>query len=103
MKKKKKKGERKWTQEDFVESLDKVMKQQEEEDPKFKRVHARFEPEWKTATQLIRQLFKAGDEKEETVVIEKIASLGEKMIYPLIEVLLVFKKVQSRKNFLLRR
>lgn len=95
--KKKKKSEKKWTEKDFVDSLDKVMKEQEVEDPKFKRVHAQFEPEWQEVTQLIKKLLMAADEKTETSLVEQIASYKETAIYPLVETLLILKKIRKKE------
>lgn len=96
MKKKKNRREREWTEKDFVDCLDKVMKEQEVEDPKFKRVHAQFEPEWQEVTQLIKKLLIVADEKAETSLVEQIASYKETAIYPLVETLLILKKMRKK-------
>lgn len=96
MKKIKKKPDKSWTQQDFVDCLDKVMKEQEAEDPKFKRVHAQFEPEWQEITRLIKMLLTAQDEKTENQLVEQIASYKETAIYPLVETLLILKKIGKK-------
>lgn len=96
MKKRGKKPDKKWTEQDFVECLDTVMKQQEMEDPKFKRVHAQFEPEWQEITKLIKMILRTQDEKTETSLVEQIASYKETAIYPLVETLLILKKMRKK-------
>lgn len=102
MKKKKKKSrtplknEGEWTQSKFVESLTRVMKKQEEDNPRLKRVHARMEPEWGALAALIREMMNATDESQEDELIEKIAAHGKKAVYPLIEMLLAFKKLGKK-------
>lgn len=98
MKKKKNRLEIEWTKEDFVRHLDKIMKKQEVKDPKFKRVHAQLEPEWQEITKLIHRLLIASDEIEETSLIEQIASYRETAIYPLVEVLLILKKLKKKDS-----
>lgn len=82
-----------WTDGDFSESLFWTMKKQELENPGLKRLHARLEPEWIEISKLIQQMMQAGDENEETALVEKIVGHGTKALYPLIEFLLSFKKL----------
>lgn len=85
-----------WSDADFSDSLSWTMKKQELENPQVKRIHAQLEPEWKEVFKLIQQLMAAKDEKSETDCVEKIAVCRDKAVYPLIEVLLSFKKLGSR-------
>lgn len=87
-----------WTEDDFAYNVHLSMQKQEILDPSFKRIHAQHEPEYKNATKIIRRLLDAKDEKLETKIIEDIASLGEDAIYPLIDFLLGFKKIMTKKK-----
>lgn len=80
-----------WTDEDFTKSLEWTMKKQELENPQIKRIHAKLAPEWKKIIELIERLLQSLDETADTVIIERIASYGERAVYPLIEALLSIK------------
>lgn len=84
-----------WNDSDFAESLLWTMKRQELANPGLKRVHAQLEPDWKEMVQVIRAMMQIADEKTETELVEKIASFGGRAVYPLIEVLLSFKKLMK--------
>lgn len=81
-----------WSPEDFALSLDWTMKKQELADPKFKRLHAKLEPEWKEIADLIGQMMRTTDEKKETELVEQIFFYKERAIYPLVEIILSLKK-----------
>lgn len=85
-----------WTDKDFAESLAWTMQKQELENPKFKRVHARMEPEWKEITQLIQRMMQVEDEKTEVDLVEQIVAYEDLALYPLIEVILSFKELQKK-------
>jgi len=44
---------------------------------------------------VIREMMQTPDEKIETELVEQIASFGNRALYPLIEVLLSFKKIMK--------
>jgi len=80
-----------WTNEDFTKSLEWTMKKQELENPQIKRIHAKLAPEWKKIIALIERLLQSLDDTADIVIIEQIASYGDRAIYPLIEALLSIK------------
>lgn len=80
------------THEEFAESLGWTMKKQELENPAIKRVHAKLEPEWNEIMEAAKQMMMVIDEKTETECVEKIAAHGSLAVYPLVEMLLTFKK-----------
>lgn len=82
--------------EEFAESLGWTMKKQELENPGMKRVHAQLEPEWNEIVELIKQMMNETDEMKETHWVEKIADYGTLSVYPLIEILLSFKKLGKK-------
>lgn len=92
---KKTKSEEKWSEKDFVEDLDTIMKEQELNNPKLKRVHAKLDPSFKETVNLITQLLMNQDEDIENHLVQKILDLGNKALYPLIETVLAFKKLKK--------
>lgn len=87
-----------WTEEHFAHSVHWQMKLKEIEDPKFKLIHARNEPEFQEIIAIIKKLLNASSEKEETALVEKIVSYGSLANYPLIDMLLAFKGVKKNKD-----
>lgn len=87
-----------WTEEDFAYNLWLTMKRQEIENPVFKRIHARSDPEFKEVRQLITKMLKAKTDNEETKIVEKIAAFGQHAIYPLIDFILGFKQISRQKK-----
>lgn len=81
-----------WNEEDFVSAVTDAMAEQEKDDPKFKRLHARHTPEYKNVSQLIQKLMLAKDETQETQITEEIHSHGENALYPLLDFVLHFKE-----------
>lgn len=84
-----------WDDSDFAESLLWTMKRQELANPRLKRVHAQLEPDWRDMVKTIREMMQTTDEKVETDLVEKIASFSGRAVYPLVEVLLSFKKLMK--------
>lgn len=90
------KSEGKWTQSQFVESLTRVMKKQEEENPRLKRVHAKMDAGWGEIISLVKDMMNTSDESREDELVEQIANRGKKALYPLIEFLLSFKRLGKK-------
>ncbi len=84
-----------WNETDFTESLEWTMKLQELENPKMKRLHAQMTPEWKRINGLIRLLLETKEEAEETDFVEKISAYGKEAVYPLVEFILQFKRLNK--------
>lgn len=80
-----------WEESDFILHTDLVMRLQEIRQPKLKRVHASFTPEWKEVSGLIQKVLKSGNQEEENRLVEEIVSHGDQALYPLIETLLAFR------------
>lgn len=88
-----------WSENDFVENIYWAMQLKELQDPTFKRIHFRSEPEFKEVTELIQKMLKATNQADETKAVEAIVGFSDKAIYPLIEFLLTFKNINpSKKN-----
>lgn len=66
-----------WKIEDFVESVDWAMKQQEQENPPIKQVHAMLSPEWNDAYKLAIKILATQDEDESKQAVEELVGLGE--------------------------
>lgn len=86
-----------WSEEDFVENISWAMHLKELQDPTFKRLHFRNEPEFQAVTQLIQKMLKAHNTEDETQAVEAIVAHGDKALYPLIEFLLHFIKTPHSK------
>lgn len=87
-----------WDESDFAYNLAITMKKQEVEDPTFKRLHARHEPEYKEVAVLIKNLLDAKDSAEETQAVEKIREFDGDAVYPLIDAVLGFKEFGKIKK-----
>ncbi len=87
-----------WSEEDFVENIYWAMQLKELQDPTFKRLHFRSEPEFQAVTQLIQKMLKAPNTEEETQAVEAIVAYSDKALYPLIEFLLHFIKTPHSKT-----
>ena len=82
-----------WTEEHFVHSVHWQMLKQEAQDPTFRRIHARAEPEFKEIIELAKKMLSADLPGQETEFAEKIVAHGELALYPLIDLLLTFKEM----------
>lgn len=87
-----------WEESDFAYNLALTMKKQEVEDPTFKRLHARHEPEYKDVAVLIKDLLEAKEAGTETEAIEKIREYEGHAVYPLIDAILGFKEFGKIKK-----
>lgn len=87
-----------FSEEDFAYSVYWAMQIQEIEDPTFKRIHARQEPEFQEVIKLIQKMMQAKEQNEETKIVEDIASYGESAVYPLIDFLLTFKEIGRQQK-----
>lgn len=85
------KRQKKWVLKDFVDSVDKVMQEQEKENPAMKQVHARLSPEWKKVSEKIGHLLTLTDENQIDQLREEIVGEGEIAIRVLIDFLLAIK------------
>lgn len=85
-----------WTEEHFAHSVHWQMKKQEHEDPKFRRINARAEPEFQQVMSLIKNMMETKTESKETECVEKIAGFGPDAVYPLIDMLLAFKEAGKK-------
>ena len=85
-----------WDEEHFAHSVHWQMQKQEAEDPTFKRIHARNDPEHQIITSLIKNMLSAKTQKEETEFIEEIAEFQGLATYPLIDFILAFKEISSK-------
>lgn len=87
-----------WSEDDFVENIYWTMQLKELQDPLFKRLHFRSEPEFQAVTQLIQQMLKAKSTADETRAVEAIVAYSDKALYPLIDFLLHFIKAPHSKS-----
>ncbi|GEM_PF-6211213 len=76
-----------WTEEQFVESLDLVMKEQESKNPEIKEVHEKLSPEYQQIKQLVAQMLMMEPETRDPLL-QKIKSCKEKAVLPLLDTLL---------------
>ncbi len=84
-----------WKMEDFVESVDWVMKKQEVEEPTIKQVHARLSPEWDEAKKLVWNIMIA-DEDRAKILIEELVEMGEIGTRAAINTILEFKQATEQ-------
>ena len=87
-----------WSEDDFVENVYWAMQLKELQDPTFKRLHFRSEPEFQEVTQLIHKMLKAQNIADETQAVEAIVAHDSKALYPLIDFLLHFIKSPQSKS-----
>jgi hypothetical protein len=85
-----------WTEEHFAHSVHWQMKLKEIEDPAFRRIHARHEPEFHEVIKLIKKMLAAKSTQEETEHVERIVARGTEALYPLIDMLLAFKEAGNK-------
>ncbi len=76
-----------WTEAQFVESLDQVMKAQEAANPSIREVHEKLSPEYQQIKQLIAQMMMT-DPVLRDPLLEKIKSYQQKAVLPLLDILL---------------
>lgn len=74
---KKRKKEKDFGMEEFVESVDEVMQKQEKQNPAIKQVHARLSPEWKRVSEKLGRFLAAPDEAVLHSLREEIVNEGE--------------------------
>lgn len=76
-----------WTEEQFVASLDQVMKEQEAANPEIREVHEKLSPEYQQIKQLIAQMLMT-DPVLRDPVLKKIKAYEAKAVLPLLDILL---------------
>lgn len=81
-----------WEIQDFVESVDGVMQEQEKNNPEIKQVHARLSPEWKQVSEKISKFLMAANEEEASKLREEIVSQGEISTRVLLDFLMSIKQ-----------
>lgn len=81
-----------WEMEDFVESVDAVMQEQEKKSPEIKQVHAQLSPEWKQVSEKIGKLLTCEKEEEIVLLREEIVAQGPIAVRVLLDFLLSIKK-----------
>lgn len=79
--------EKEWSEKDFVESMDWVMKKQEIENPDIKDIYASLDPEYQHIKQLIAQMLMT-EPAERTPLLQKIKSYQAKAVQPLLDILI---------------
>lgn len=83
-----------WNEKDFAYNIWLGMKKQEVLDPTFKRIHARVETNSQKITVLIKNMFNADSDAEETRFVEEIIAHGPNALYPLIDYILGVKNLR---------
>lgn len=83
-----------WNEKDFAYNIWLGMKKQEIMDPTFKRIHARAETDFQKITGLIKNMFNAESDSEETRFAEEVVSHGPNALYPLIDYILGLKNLR---------
>ncbi|HPW45801.1 MAG TPA: hypothetical protein PKU96_05470 [bacterium] len=86
-----------WKMDDFVESVNWMMKKQEIETPQIKHVYAQLSPEWNEARMVAISLLEA-TEDEIPRIIEKMVSLGEIGTRAAASVLTDFRKIAKSNS-----
>lgn len=76
-----------WTEEQFVSSLDEVMKAQEAANPAISHLHEKLSPEYNQIKQLIAQMLMT-DPALRDPLIAKIKAHQDKAVQPLLDILL---------------
>lgn len=87
-----------WQEEHFAHSLFWEMRKKEIQDPTFKRIHARSEPESQAITKLVKKMLEAPSQEEETKCIEEVAAYGPQALYPLLDFILAFKEAGKKQK-----
>ena len=86
-----------WTEEDFAESLDWTLKQQEIENPELKKIYESLSPEYLEIRQLITQLLITEPELREPLV-SRIKKFEAKAVQPLIDTLLSIDELARQEK-----
>ncbi len=76
-----------WTEEEFVESLDRVMREQESAHPEIIELHEKLSPEYQQIKQLIAQMLMSEPALRDPLL-QKIKSFQGKAVQPLLDILL---------------
>lgn len=76
-----------WSEKEFVDSMDWIMKKQELENPQIKETLETLHPEYQQIKQLIAQMLMM-DPVERDPILLKIKSFKEKSVLPLLDILL---------------
>ncbi len=79
--------EKDWSENDFVESMDWVMKKQEIENPEIKDVYSTLDPEYLQIKQLIAQMLMT-EPVDRPPLLQKIKSFQSKAVQPLLDILI---------------
>ncbi len=76
-----------WSEKEFVESMDWLMKKQEIDNPEIKDIYSSLSPEYQQVKQLIAQMLMTEPELRPPLL-QKIKSFKEKAVQPLLDILL---------------
>ena len=76
-----------WSEKEFVESMDWLMKKQEIDNPEIKDLYSTLSPEYQQIKQLVAQMLMTEPELR-TPLLQKIKSYQEKAVQPLLDILL---------------
>lgn len=76
-----------WSESEFVESMDWVMKKQEIENPDIKDLYETLDPEYQRIKQLIAQMLMT-EPSERAPLLQKIKSFQAKAVQPLLDILI---------------
>lgn len=79
--------EKDWSENDFIESMDWVMRKQEIDNPEIKEVHSTLDPEYIQIKQLIAQMLMT-EPAERHPLLQKIKSYQAKAVQPLLDILI---------------
>lgn len=80
-----------WGMEEFVESVDAVMQNQEKQNPAIKQIHAKLSPDWKRVSNHLARLLSLTGEAEIEKLREEIVAEGEIASRVLIDFVLAIK------------
>lgn len=87
-----------WDLNDFAESMDWTMKQQERDHPTIRQVHAKLSPGWSKAVTLAINILHELDEKKRDAMIEELVSQGEVATRAMIGLLLDLKNAPQQES-----
>ncbi|MBT3182789.1 MAG: hypothetical protein HN337_09840 [Deltaproteobacteria bacterium] len=87
-----------WEMEDFVESVDWLMKKQEIEEPAIKQIHAKLSPEWEEAKKLVWSIM-ASNEERAKMLTEELVKMGEIGTRAAINTILEFKQATEQAPY----
>jgi tetratricopeptide (TPR) repeat protein len=85
-----------WDVKDFVESVDWVMKKQEQENPSIRGVHEKLSPEWEKARRIAINVLECDDEGKTLEIVEELVAMGGVGTRAAISILLDFKKAATK-------